>query len=568
MTGGQGKQDGAATGTERFLVSILAFGAAAALFALRSFDDNRLTSWQWAFAGASPGPFYAIVLAAIALANLVARAPLPGRRPAAVLFVSSYAVAALFWGEPEVIVDASRYFTQAKHLEVYGVRYFLTEWGKGISAWTDLPLVPFLYGLVLELFGESRRHVQAFTTLLFAGTAVATYGLGKALWDEDMGLTAGTLLLAIPYLITQVPCMLVDVPTTFFLTLAAFTVVRALQNGGVGWILLASLAVFLAFFSKYSTWLLLSVLPVAWIVLRSRGAPGALRTGSAIALLSGALVVAAVLSRHEVFSQQIALLRSYQAPGLGRWGESFASTFLFQVHPFLTAAALVSAWLAIRRRDARWVIVAWPVLLLLVLRVHRIRYTVPAFPMLALMGAYGLHAIGTREVRRLATACAVLSSLAVALHGYLPFLRSVSSVNLARAGEYLDSIGEERVEVFTVYREETEVNPAVAVPILDLFTRKKLSYSYEGAPQSALERAKSSALRFTWEYRNPGYYAPGSSGADEAIAVISDGAGQPLPERVEKKLAGHRLARSFTAYEGIFPYRTMVEVYRPVATSR
>src|SRR5574341_279831 len=48
---------------------------------------------------------------------------------------------------------------------------FLADWGKAIPAWTDLPLVPLLDGLVLRLSGESRTAVQAFTTLLFAGSA-------------------------------------------------------------------------------------------------------------------------------------------------------------------------------------------------------------------------------------------------------------------------------------------------------------------------------------------------------------------------------------------------------------
>jgi len=128
--------------------------------------------------------------------------------------------AACFWKEPEVIVDASRYFTQAKHLELDGLGGFVRGWGREIPAWTDLPLVPALYGFVFRTFGETRVAVQAFTTLLFAGTVLLAFRTGKALWDEEVGFAGGALLLAIPYLLTQVPTMLVDVPTMFFLTLA------------------------------------------------------------------------------------------------------------------------------------------------------------------------------------------------------------------------------------------------------------------------------------------------------------------------------------------------------------
>src|SRR6266545_7493870 len=181
MAADRGKRGATALVPERLLVSLLAFGTIAALFVFRAADDNRLTSWRWAFDGVSPARLYALVVAGIALAHLVARLPFPGRRPGAVLFISSYAIAACFWGEPEVIVDASRYFTQAKHLEVYGLHHFLTEWGRGIQAWTDLPLVPLLYGLVFKLFGESRICIQAFTTLLFAASVVLTHRIGKAL---------------------------------------------------------------------------------------------------------------------------------------------------------------------------------------------------------------------------------------------------------------------------------------------------------------------------------------------------------------------------------------------------
>jgi len=541
------------------LVSLLALGTVAALFLARSLDDNRLTSWRWVFAGVAPASLHAAAGAGILLALLLSRLPLPPRRPGLILFLLSFAAGACLWGAPEPIVDAARYFTQAKHLEVYGVRHFLAEWGRGIPAWTDLPLVPLLYGLAFRLLGESRLAIQVLATLLFAGTAVVVERLGRALWDGEVGFTAGALLLAIPYLLTQVPSMLVDVPTMALLALALLAVVRALETGGAGRIALASLAVSLALLSKYSAWLLLTVVPVAWLVLR-KGAPRAARTGAAIALGSGVLVAAALLPHRHTVAGQMALLVGYQAPGLRRWGESLTSTFLFQVHPFLSAAALAGAWLAVRRRDGRWLVAAWPVLLLAGLRVERIRYWIPAFPMLALLGAYGLQLVGARELRRLALACAVVSSLGIATLGYRPFLETTSATNLQGAGRYLDSLPEERVEVLTPPPRAPEVNPAVSVPILDLFTGKRLVYRYRAIPPPP--DVAVSPLRFTWEYRNPGYYAAEDEAAEAAVAVVSDDLGRPWPEPVERRLRGLRLARVFAASEGIFGHQTLVAVYR------
>jgi 4-amino-4-deoxy-L-arabinose transferase-like glycosyltransferase len=548
----------------RLLVFALTVGIVAAQLAFRAADDNRLTSWQWVFAETDPTRLIALVAAAMLVTHVAARLALPSRRPATLLFVISYAVAACLWGTPEVIVDASRYFTQAKHLELYGPGWFLSEWGREIPAWTDLPLVPALYGLVFSVLGEARVHVQAFTTLLFAASVVLTQRLGRALWDDDVGFAGAALLLAIPYLLTQVPSMLVDVPTMFFVTSAVVAVVHAVQRGGGGWILLASIAVFLAFLSKYSAWLLLSGLPAIAIALRKE-APRALRTLTAIVLVSALLVGAALLVHRDVASRQLALLLTYQAPGLRRWGESFLSTFLFQVHPFLTAAALLSVWMAVRRRDPRWVVVAWPVLLLLLLQVRRSRYWVPALPMLALMAGYGLQTIRAAPVRKLVVTCAVAASLVVALYGQLPFLRRTSAVNLKEAGAYLDAIDERTVEVFTPRRTDVEVNPAVSVPILDLFTRKQVVYSYEEPAPSSLQSAQRSPLRFTWEYRNPRYYADAGAAGSGAVVVISDDTEEPLPAGVEHRVSGLRLARVFSVHEGLFEHRTLVRVYRAVA---
>jgi Dolichyl-phosphate-mannose-protein mannosyltransferase len=547
---------------ERLLVSVLAVGAVAAPYLLRQLDDNRLTSWSWVFASRNPATLLALAAAAAVAGHAVARV-LPARRPEAVLFLCAYAAGASCWGEPEPIVDAARYFVQAKHLELYGSAHFLREWGKEIPAWTDLPLVPFLQGIVLRLSGESRTALQAFTTLLFAGTAVLTCRIGTALWDEEAGFAAGALLLAMPYLLTQVPLALVDVPTMFFLALALHASLSALRRGGAGPVLLAGAAVGLALLSKYSAWLLLSVLPVTILAEPRERRRRAAALAAGVACVAGALLLAFALAKRDVLARQAALLLGYQAPGLRRWGESFLSTFLFQVHPFVTAAAVASAWVALRRRDARWIVAAWPLLLLVALDVRRIRYLVPAFPMLALTAAYGLRALPRPETRRTVVATAVLSSLVVALHGFLPFLEGTTAMNLARAGAYLDRIGADRVEVMTASRGVPEVNPAISVPVLDLFTSRSIFYRDEAIPRPAGPGAEVSPLRFTWEIGLPAFYAPPpGAGPSPIIAVISDDATSPLRAHLAERLRGYVLERAFDAGEDPFRHATHVRIYR------
>ena len=235
------------------------------LYFNRRYDDNRLTSWNWAFDAINPSLFCLLLILVLGFAWLLSRVSFYEKRKGPGLFLAAFFVSSAFWSEPEVIVDASRYFTQAKQLQVYGVGYFADQWGKEIFVWTDLPLVPFLYGLVLKFFGEQRIFIQIFNTLFYSLTVVLTYRLGKSLWDEDLGYWGGLLLLGFPYLYTQVPLMLVDVPTMFFFMLAIVSCLGALEKGGTGRIVLAAFTLVLVFYVKYSTWMLLTVIPVMYV---------------------------------------------------------------------------------------------------------------------------------------------------------------------------------------------------------------------------------------------------------------------------------------------------------------
>lgn len=546
------------------VVLLLSLAAFLTLFVLRAQDDNRLTSWQWVFTDADVFRITPILVAGLLLAYALATVPFPRWRPASVLFVLSFAVGALSWAEPEVIVDTARYFTQAKHVELYGVGYFLTEWGGQISAWTDLPLIPLLYGLIFSLLGENRIFIQVFTTLLFSGAVVLTYLIGKTLWDEAVGFYAGALLLGMPYLLAQAPLMLVDVPAMFFLTLAVYMTILALEHGGTRLVMLAALAVALAFWTKYSTWLMLSVLPVIFFVRHWNGPrPVWLRAG-ALAAASAVLIGTVLLPNLDVIMRQLELLQSYQAPGLRRWEESFTSTFLFQIHPFITGAALFSAYAAYKHRDARYAIILWLPLLLVLLEIKRIRYLLPMFPMLALMASYGLREIRDGAVRKYAVLCIVASSVVIMVFGFLPFAQNTSAANLKQAGAYLDTLEEDRVEVIALPQLHALINPAVSVPILDLFTAKRLVFRHDAVAAPDAETLSKSSLRFTWDYRNPAYYAAGTEAVeDSAVVVIASDPAQLLPAAIGQRLRGYRLSREFIVSENVFGYRTMVQVYLP-----
>lgn len=565
-----------------FIIFLLALVTYLVQFIFRSFDDNRLTSWQWAFQNTDAANIFLILMAGIIPAFFIARISLPVRFYPLFLFVAAFIAAAFFWTEPEVIVDSSRYFTQAKHLELFGIRYFLREWGKNIHAWTDMPLIPFLYGLVFKFFGESRIYIQIMTTTLFSLSAVLTYELGKTLWDKETGFFAGVLLLGMPYLLTQVPLMLVDVPTLFFLMLAVVAFIRAMRQGGA-WIIFSSIAVFLAFFSKYSTWPMFSVLVVIFAVyLITSGVqhsafsvqrntpnsglqtPNYIYRGAMVTSIAALLIGIVFLYKFDVFSEQIRLLMTFQKPGLRRWEESFISTFFFQIHPLITLAAIYSAYAAVRKKDLKYVVVVWLILLVALMQIKRIRYIIMVFPMLALMAAYGIREIREMHIKRFFVLSVFISSLIIGVFAFLPFLQRLSAVNLKDAGRFVNSLNGPYIEVFTLMPEDPVINPAVSVPALDLFTKKNIIYNYDSEgylqPRETIEK---SSLRFTWEYKNPVYYGNKNYGDNAAaVVVISESPEDALPGNIQHRIAGHRLSAVFKTSEGIFSYSPCVRVYQ------
>jgi hypothetical protein len=554
--------------TPQFVMAVLVISAFPALYLLRHLDDNRLTSWEWVFGQSRAQVVFAVLVAGVILAYFFSETRLSPGRPAFFLLCSTFAAGALFWGEPEVIVDSSRYFTAAKHLEVYGAAYFIREWGRSISAWTDMPLVPFLYGVIFRFFGEERIFIQIFNTLLFSLSSLLTYLTGKELWDEETGFYGGLFLLGMPYLLTQVPLMLVDVPTMFFLLLAMYAFIYALRNGR--WTVVCPiLAIPLAVYSKYSAVLMLSVLVIIFFVLAAEeksasGRRAVLWRALLVVFMSGLLAGAVFFYKADVFLAQTRLLMEYQRPGLARWSESFVSTFLFQVSPVISLAAVYSVLAAIRRRDLKYLIILWLVLLVIVLQIKRIRYIIIVFPMLGLMASYGILRIGDRKGRSFIAVCALIFSLSVGLCAYLPFLDEVSTVNLEEAGKFLDSLPGSSVKVYTLLPDSPVVNPAVAVPILDLFTTKKILYDYDIDISAVPRREREeSSLRFTWEYSNPRYYMNESYDEDlAAVAVISKTPVDVLPAEIKEKIRGCLPEKVFASYEGLYQYKISVRLFR------
>lgn len=532
------------------------------LYIYRTADNNTYTSWRWVFSQTGILQAFFFLLPALLCAYALSRLRFSGRHAYAFIIILSFASIIPLWREPESIIDASRYFVQAKSLKEYGIRYFLDQWGNAINAWTDMPLVPFLYGLIFAGFGEVRLFIEVFNTILFALTAVLTFLIGKKIWDEETGLHAGLLLLGIPYLLTQVPLMLIDVPTMFFLTLSIYAFLHAVEKGGLLWTAAVSLALCMTVFSKYSTWLMLSVIPVISVVLIRREPRKIFGRTFVVFLMTGLLVGMVILLRYDLIRDQLMILRTYQWSGLSRWQEGFLSTFLYQTHPFVTILALCGIYRAVRERDIRFLIAAWFAVLVLVFQIKRIRYIIPLFPLFGLMAAYGMQLIKDRGIKLFISLCIVASSLVIAYSAYLPFLNTTGMANLKHAGRFLNTLNCDPVEVYALPQKSSSGSTFAVIPILDYYTDRRIvsPQDWPGHPQDGT--TQKSSMRFTWETERPEFYS--QAGADKGCAavVISSEVLDGMPEDVTVGEPGFfRKLKSFNLPSEVFKYQTIVTIY-------
>jgi hypothetical protein len=156
----------------------------------------------------------------------------------------------------------------------------------------------------------------------------------------------------------------------------------------------------------------------------------------------------------------------------------------------------------------------------------------------------------------------VISSLTIAIFGYLPFAGKTSAESLKETGEYLNSSGMETVEVYTLPLKGSLVNPSVAVPLLDLFTKTRIRYQYQPEFYPPPFNIETWPLRFTWDYKNPKYYTENHiQNSNIPIVLISGEASTVLPQYLKQRMEGYRLSKKIEAFSDPFQYKTIVEIY-------
>ena len=226
--------------------------------------------------------------------------------------------------------------------------------------------------------------------------------------------------------------------------------------------------------------------------------------------------------------------------------------------------------MAFKKRDSRYFIICWLVILIVLLQIRRSRYLMIMFPMFSLMASYGLQSIKAVKLKKFIVYSSVISSFIIAVFVFLPFLQKNDMANLRDAGKYLDSMDASHIKVFTlpfakqsIPTKNTVVNMAVSVPILDLFTDKDICYDYVADILPPFDEIKKTPLRFTWEYKNPVYYNNDrkKSGQNVPVVIISNGPDEPFLERLDEVIAGYTKIEDFVNTTGIFHYSPVVRIY-------
>lgn len=521
----------------------------------RVLDVNTLVSWQWTMG--EEQPFRIVFLLLPLLAGAYFLSGVKGPASSRLLPAAAAALAALpFLSAPEPVIDAGRYFLQAKNVAQNGPLFFWQEWGTGVFAWTDLPLVPFVHGLWLAAWGERRIVSQLLSVLFFAGLVMLTSLFGAELWRKKTGERAGWLLLASPWLIFLAPALLVDIPAAFFLVGALLFTLRFLKKGGLPAAFPAVFFLSMALLTKYSLWLYLPVLLAAMVAGRPTRDGRPKTCGRALVVFLPALVLPLFFcfTHKESVVAQLRLLTSFQAAALAGWDEGFWSAFLFQLHPLVLLMAAGACVSAIRTREKAFSVCLAAILLVLFLPTNRLRYLAPLLPLVCLAAARGLEIIiAPDRVRRFAVQGAVATSLCVAFVAYVPFACGTAFMNITEAGRLLDKLPTEGGRLL-VRNHTALVGPRALVPLVDMATAKTLCLEPDEGKVTGPASVCTSPLRFSWEMDLGGLYRRcGPNDTALPLLVVSD-AGDGAP------------AFSPTASQTVFAGKNEAFLFQPRVT--
>ncbi len=300
--------------------------------------------------------------------------------------------------------DEQQSYNASQRLAAEGVGAFLAHYGE--TPWLGRqhpPLVPLANGIVLRGEGDSLWHARLLGIAAGVGLLLATYSVGRALYDPVTGMVGALLLTTFTLVGRLSSTAMTDVPVTFFFTLLLACLLRLRRAPSYPLLLGAGLVFGMGLLTKYTMILVVPVGALWWLLdpaLRQRWA-WLLGIGSIGGFMLGGWLL--ILYRLGILQAQQETLVGYAGvvanTGYGQrlLLETLTTRLPSSIGVYHLPLLAVGGLLALRRRaPADLLLLGWigTVALILFSTLPDHRYFMPLFPALALMIA--------RAVRHLA----------------------------------------------------------------------------------------------------------------------------------------------------------------------
>ncbi len=384
------------------------------------------------------------------------------------LFIGSFVNAFSLWQIPEFIPDAILWNYQARYIVEHSIPSFLLGFGRNVVSSSGLPLPTLIFGLAYSLFGVHRFSIQLVNSTLFSLIVVLGYLIGRELFTREVGVYSGIILLSSPFMVSQVPLTLVDVATTFFVTLSIYQILRLMKKPGLLSTVLAAVTVLLASLCKItSLFFLFPFLLVLYaiMILRSRQKSLVLRrmllffTTLALLLAAVTLPFYATITKEywSAFSNPFATIIS--TPNILNVPFTMLPMAILQglilsvTIPVFILALLGLSFVFLERTKKRnkmnrtriascvllatWIIVPIMYTLYPVFLLSGARYMMPTYPAYAVLAASFLPVIKDKRLRRMICVSILVLSIVSAQFMYGYTWSQSPSRNLMYAAEYL-----------------------------------------------------------------------------------------------------------------------------------
>ena len=133
------------------------------------------------------------------------------------------------------------------------------------------PLLAWILAATERICGDAEWCVRAPAPILYFGTSLCAYAIGRTCYDETIGCWAALLVGLGTGVVFSARIISTDVPLLLFWALALLAYAKLLARSGVGWAIVLGVAIGLGLLSKYSmTYFLLGMLLAAVLSMRAR----------------------------------------------------------------------------------------------------------------------------------------------------------------------------------------------------------------------------------------------------------------------------------------------------------